>query len=279
MSTSNAAGINSLIAAIRKLDGSNYYDWIFDVKMFARWAGTWDVLHGEPRPEKPQEIAEWEQKSNDALTMIGLSVAKSELVHIWGCKTAHKMWRSLEGVYAKNSQANCIALWQQLNTITLGAEDTVQAYISQVSDTAACLHSVGVDFWEEDEVDVLIMNLPETWGHVASSLLIRLGTLKVQEVVGVLLEEETQQRHADAQAITSSALVVCTGAGGRRGVLGGGNGGSGTGSEDQKCYWCSQCRHIAVKCPALQPTDLPENAAVAVAPQTSVKNFSGLYAL
>jgi hypothetical protein len=279
MSTSNAAGINSLIAAITKLDGSNYYDWIFDVEMVARWAGTWDVIRGEPRPEKAREIAEWERKSNDALTMIGLSVAKSELVHIRGCKTAHEMWRSLEGVYAKNSQANRIALRQQLNTITLGAEDTVQAYVSRVSDTAAHMRSVGVDFSAEDEVDVLIMNLPETWGHVASSLLIRPGALKVQDVVGVLLEEETRRRHADAQAITSSALVARTGAGGRRGALGGGNGGSGSGSEGRKCYRCGQRGHIAAKCLAPQPTVLTEDVAVAVAPQTSMDNFNGLYAL
>jgi hypothetical protein len=82
-------------------------------------------------------------------------------------------------------------------------------------------------------------------------------------VVSILLEEETRWRHADAQAITSSALVAHTGAGGRRGVLGGGNGGSGTGSEGQKCYRCSQRGHIAVKCPAPQPTVLPENTAVA----------------
>jgi hypothetical protein len=142
--------------AITKLDGSNYYNWIFDVEMVARQVGTWDVIHGEPRPEKAQEIAEWEWKSIDALTMIGLLVAKSELVHIRGCKTAHEMWRSLEGVYTKNSWANCIALRQQLNAITLGAEDTVQAYVSQVSDTTARMRSVGVNFSEEDKVDVLI---------------------------------------------------------------------------------------------------------------------------
>jgi hypothetical protein len=87
------------------------------------------------------------------------------------------------------------------------------------------------------------------------------------DVVGILLEEETRWRHADAQAITSSVLVAHMGAGGQRGVPGGGNGGSGTGSEGRKCYRCSQRGHIAAKCPAPQPTVLPENAAVAVVPQ------------
>jgi hypothetical protein len=175
--------------------------------------------------------------------------------------------------------ANWIALRQQLNAITLGPDDTVQTYVSHVPNTAAGLRSVGVDFSDADEVDVLIMNLPESWGHVALSLMIRPGDLKVQDVVRVLLEEETRRRHADAQAITSSALVARTGAGGRRGVPGGGNGGSGTGSEGRKCYRCGQRGHIAVKCPAPQPTVLLENAAIAVVPQAGVDTFSGLYAL
>jgi hypothetical protein len=211
--------------------------------------------------------------------MIGRTVAKSELAHIRGCKTAHEMWKALESVYAKSSWANWIALHQQLNAITLGPNDTVQTYVSHVSNTAAGLRSVGVDFSDADEVDVLIMNLPESWGHVALSLMIRPGDLKVQDVVRVLLEEEMWRRHADVQAITSSALVTHTGAGGRRGVLGGGNGGSGTGSEGRKCYRCGQRGHIAAKCPAPQPTVLPENAAIAVVPQVGVDTFSGLYAL
>jgi hypothetical protein len=70
MSTSNTAGINSLITLITKLDGLNYYDWIFDIEMVARQAGMWEVLCGEPKPDKLQDAAEWEQKSNDMLTVL-----------------------------------------------------------------------------------------------------------------------------------------------------------------------------------------------------------------
>jgi hypothetical protein len=69
------------------------------------------------------------------------------------------------------------------------------------------------------------------------------------------------------------------GVGGWRGAPGGGNGGSGTGSEGWKCYQCGPRGHIAVKCPAPQPTVLLENTAIAVVPQAGVDTFSGLYAL
>jgi hypothetical protein len=60
MSTPNN-NVNSLISAVTKLDGSNYHDWVFDIEMIARRAGTWDVLRGtEQRPDKIREAAEWD---------------------------------------------------------------------------------------------------------------------------------------------------------------------------------------------------------------------------
>jgi hypothetical protein len=191
---------HSLLLTIAKLDGANYYEWIFDIQMVAMRYGTWDIIQGKESPlaDDVKLLAEWKKKEMDALTMIGLTVAKLELVHIRGCTTSHTMWEALASVYAKSSRANQIALRQQLNTTVLGAEDTVQEYASRVSDITTRLRAVGVVLLEEDEVDVLIMNLPESWGHVASSLMICTISLGVKDVVGVLLEEETRRKHMDA---------------------------------------------------------------------------------
>lgn len=250
---------NSLLGSITKLDGSNYYDWIFDIEMVARRLGTWGVVKGDDKkPVKEEALAEWTKKSTDALTMIGLTVAKSELVHIRGCTDAHAMWTALASVYAKSSRANRIALRQQLNSTVLGSDDTVREYVSCVSDIASQLRAVGVTLSDEDEVDVLIMNLPESWGHVASSLMIRPGELKVSEVVGVLLEEEMRRRHTDAQAAGTSAYVA-RGAGSRKGAGGGGGSGEGraSSSDYRTCYRCGQRGHIVANCPVppVAPSD------------------------
>lgn len=242
---------NSLLGSITKLDGSNYYDWIFDIEMVARRLGTWGVVKGDDtKPVKEDALAEWTKKSTDALTMIGLTVAKSELVHIRGCTDAHAMWKALASVYAKSSRANRIALRQQLNSTVLGSDDTVREYVSRVSDIASQLRAVGVTLSDEDEVDVLIMNLPESWGHVASSLMIRPGELKVSEVVGVLLEEEMRRRHTDAQAAGTSVYVARS-AGSRKGAGGGGGSGEGrvSSTDFRTCYRCGQRGHIVANCP------------------------------
>lgn len=273
--------VNSLIGDITKLNGANYHEWAFDVEMVARRAGTWDVLRGEEKRPESGKTADWDTKSNDALTMVGLSVAKSELVHIRGCTTAPEMWKALADVYAKSSRANRIALRQQLNSAVLGSDDTIQDYVSRISDIATRLRAVGVELSNEDEVDVLIMNLPESWGHVASSLMIRPGELKVQEVVGVLLEEEVRRKHSELQAVASSALVARAGVAASRGGAANGAGrgrgrGRASASEFRTCYRCGQKGHIVANCP-VPPATTTESAAMAtVKPEAQ---FGGIYHL
>lgn len=268
-----AASINSLIAGLTKLDGSNYHDWAFDIEMIARRAGTWEVLTGDDEsPGKSEEMterAEWDRKNNDALTMIGLTVARSEMSYIRGCTSAHAMWRALADVYSRSSRANRIALRQQLQVATLGADDSVQDYVTRVSDVATRLRALGVALSDEDEVDVLIMNLPDTWGHVASSLMIRPGDLEVKDVVGVLLEEETRRQHSDARAAGVAAFAARMG-GRKGGVTSGGtgdaNGGGRAPSVDHRtCFRCGQRGHIVAYCPTpATPKPATESAKVAV---------------
>ncbi|KAG8691140.1 hypothetical protein FRC09_011718 [Ceratobasidium sp. 395] len=269
--------VNSLIANLGKLNGSNYHDWVFDIEMVARRAGTWEVLVGEEeRPVKSEEMnerVEWDRKNNDALTMIGLTVERSELSYIRGCTTAYAMWKGLADVYSRSSRANRIALRQQLQTTTLGEEDSVQDYVTRVSDVSTRLRALGVGLSDEDEVDVLIMNLPDTWGHVASSLMIRPGDLKVKDVVAVLLEEETRRQHTDTRAGIAAFAARASGRKGKTGgsgKAGSGAGGASTPLEDQRtCYRCGQPGHVVANCP-IPPLSGPtlhttESAKVAVA--------------
>jgi hypothetical protein len=202
--------------------------------------------------ESEDDIQEWEKLDRDALTMIGLTVARSELGHIRECKTSNEMWRALAAVYAQSSRANRIALRQQLNRVTL-VENQVQAYANQIGDIAARLRAMGVEFKDPDEVDVLIMNLPNTWANVASSLMFRPGDLTVKEVVAVLLKEEFQRKYEETHAITG----VRMGARAKKpGPARKCDDSKGAYIERRTCYRCRQAGHIATNCLEPQPVAL-----------------------
>ncbi|CCO37498.1 Retrovirus-related Pol polyprotein from transposon TNT 1-94 Includes: RecName: Full=Protease [Rhizoctonia solani AG-1 IB] len=221
--------------------------------MIAIRAGTWDVLSGKAAiSESEDDIQEWEKLDRDALTMIGLTVARSELGHIRECKTSNEMWRALAAAHAQSSRANRIALRQQLNRVAL-VENQVQEYANQIGDIAARLRAMGVEFKDPDEVDVLIMNLPNTWANVASSLMFRPGDLTVKEVVAVLLKEEFQRKYEETHAITG----VRMGARAKKpGPARKCDDSKGAYIERRTCYRCRQAGHIATNCLEPQPVAL-----------------------
>jgi hypothetical protein len=87
--------------------------------------------------------------------------------------------------------------------------------------------------------------------------MIQPGELKVSEVVGVLLLEEMQHCHTDAQAGVSG-YVAC-GAGAQKATGGGGGNGGGQASSTDfwTCYRCGQRGHIVANCPVppVTPSD------------------------
>ncbi|KAF8702232.1 hypothetical protein RHS03_06389, partial [Rhizoctonia solani] len=241
--------INSLIAAMPKLDGNNYHDWAFDIKMIAMRAGTWDVLTGVQKPPKDGG-GDWEKLDRDAYTMIGLSVGRSEMVHVRDCKTAHQAWTALEEIYARSSRANRIALRQKMNMVSL-VDDDVQDYVAQISDLAARLRASGVNISDEEEADILIMNLPSTWNHVASSLMIRPGVLTVKDVATVLREELVRREHEkNGGRIAAFAARSTTGQKNRN---------QAPSVDRRECYRCRKRGHIAANCDAPAPVSRSES--------------------
>ena len=63
-------------------------------------------------------------------------------------------------------------------------------YISDITNLAAQLKSLKVTLTDTDIVDVLIFNLHESWGSIASSLTVATGELKISDVTGALMDEE-----------------------------------------------------------------------------------------
>ena len=60
-------------------------------------------------------------------------------------------------------------------------------YVTSITDLAARLKSIKVMLSDEDMIHVLIFNLHESWG---SMLTAAMGALRLNDVTGVLLDEE-----------------------------------------------------------------------------------------
>ncbi|KAJ3547180.1 hypothetical protein NMY22_g1749 [Coprinellus aureogranulatus] len=176
------------------LDEDNYHDWKFAVSMILRHRECYDVVTGvEKKPTKADDIPAWERKAQDGLTIIGLSVDRSQYTYIREAKNGAEAWSLLKDQYEKNTRATRISLKRRFYGFEHTTDMPMQTYISGITDLAAKLGGIDIQLKDEDITDVLIFNLNSEYSSIASTLMATQGTLKISTVTSALLEEERRK--------------------------------------------------------------------------------------
>ena len=75
------ANTNALLGNVPKLDGNNYHDWKFAIRMVLWWASCWDILTKE-KPATRASGDDWKKKAEEALTYIGLTISENQYSYI-----------------------------------------------------------------------------------------------------------------------------------------------------------------------------------------------------
>ena len=141
-------------------------------------------------PETGKDRGDWEKKSQDLLTCIGLSVAPNQYSYIRECTNGPSAWKALANVYEKDSCGTRISLKWKFYGFQHDITHLIMEYILGITDLAACLKAIKVNLIDTDITDVLIFNLNESWENIATSLAAATGELKVADVTSALMDEE-----------------------------------------------------------------------------------------
>jgi hypothetical protein len=188
----STANYNSLLTNVPKLDGKNYFDWKFAVKMVLRRASAWDVV-AETKPDSrgTRSVAkEQEAAADEALTIIGLTVDPSQYTYIRDCDNGVQAWHALAEIYEKNSRANRISLKRQFYDFKHDPSQSIHVYINGITSLASQLKSIQVTLSDTDITDVMIFNLDNSYSNIAGSLTARKEEVSVADVSGALIDEE-----------------------------------------------------------------------------------------
>lgn len=200
---------SSLLSQVPKLNGTNYADWKFAVTMVLRRAGCWAIANGTTAKPQRGDTTSWEALDDDALTLIGLSVEASQYQYIQDAETSAAAWTALKKHYEKNSRANRISLKRQFYGYKHNPEKPIQVYINDIRGLARRLAAIGVKVEDTDVMDVLIMNLDQSWSNIAGTLSQTLDDLaSIEDVTGALTDEEGRRGSSEnggTAAITMQA--------------------------------------------------------------------------
>jgi hypothetical protein len=210
---SSSSNVNGLLASIKKLNGTNYYDWKFDISMVMRRAGTWKVVSGvtkKPTKKDTDELKEWEELAEDGLTAIGLTIEQSQKQYIRDCEDGPAAWKKLAEIYEKNSTATRISLKRKFYSYHHDTERPISDYINDITTLASQLKAIGVTLKDEDITDVLIYSLAPEYSAIATVLMAQSNaSTTVADITSALIEEEARRKELEGpEIITETGLAA-----------------------------------------------------------------------
>lgn len=183
---------------IDKLDGSNYMQWKFKVKLFLIHKGCWDAI--EPR----EGVTSTTENIQKALAIIGLSVKDDQIVHIQDCTTALEAWNNLSTVYQDTGTASKIVLQDQLMSTKMSVGTSVQEHISKLRSYVSQLAAVNVTISDEQYTIILLRSLPSDYDQLVVTLE-NIDKLSIGDVHARLIREEARKSN-DAKGLETTAL-------------------------------------------------------------------------
>ena len=247
------------LTSITKLNGENYHDWKFAVSMALQQKGCWAIVSGtEAKPAMREAEKTWENKAEEGLTIIALTVDPSQYTYVRNSTNSVEAWKALKDIYEKNSRSTRISLKQQFYGFKHDTNAPMSAYVNGITDLARKHKGIGIELTDQEITDVLIFNLDNEYSIIAASLMAAKEELKVTEVTSTLIEEERRKGGslnmdgATALLANSNHKYFATGPPGRRSPN----------RDRQKditnyrqCYRCGRPGHILRNCIATTSAD------------------------
>lgn len=227
------------------------------------------VNEEEKRPENKdvKGQADWDGKSEEALTAIKLTVNSSQTMHIWDCTTGPKAWSTLTTLYERSGHANRIMLKHQFFEYVHDTSKPMVDYISGITTFALKLKAISVTLLEEDVTDVLIFSLASSYTHVTTSLMSSTADLTTSGISSTLIIAEKQTKKDNPNTTialrahaSNSGNIHCTyyqKVQEEREKL--------KKKEQKECYHCSEPGYIAHYCSAPAPIEMASSVHAKVA--------------
>ena len=154
------------------LDETNWIIWQAKIRMALKTCGVLDYITGTvERPNfsvNPQGWHNW--GSNDAFTcmQIQCNLMDAQMVHVNQCKTALKMWRSLEGVHDTKGHQALIIYMRNLYRLAAEEGDNIVKHLNKIKEGCEHINLMGdTHFYIPDITFKLLIcqSLPPLWDN------------------------------------------------------------------------------------------------------------------
>ena len=215
---------------IDKLDVDNYPYWKRKMKFLLISKKLWTAVEPvKETTEKPgtrsvsDAAATAEEKSMEALAIIGLHVADHLLNEVDEADSARDLWNKFEKTYAARSNARLLQLKQELVNLRLEGREAIQQYMARAKGLMSDLKAAGSAV-EESEVTLhVLQGLPQIYNVTVEVLSLSDG-LTLDGIMPKLLQIEHRKEKEEAVPVYGAML------------------------NKKKCHYCGKIGHLQANC-------------------------------
>lgn len=164
--------------------------------------GSWEVVGGgaggvgsDAGKQSTKEAVAKEVAASSAYSALLLMAGEAyyEELDALEDKTGKAAWDLLCGIHEKGSRANRIEFKRAFYSLKHNPQESISTYTKEAASLFARLKSIKVTVADQDLADLLIGNLDQSYGSVATALALRSEEVKSTEVISALKEEEQRR--------------------------------------------------------------------------------------
>ncbi|KAK8926344.1 hypothetical protein KSP39_PZI018272 [Platanthera zijinensis] len=247
---------------VPKYDGRiDFGLWQKRIKAVLVQQGLHKALLGKEKA-KVNDDDEWDELDLKAISTIQLCLADEVMYNVIEAENTVDLWRKLEELYMSRSLTNKLYVKKQLYSLRMSDGAQLLDHLNVFNKLVSQLRSMDVKVEEEDQALLLLSSLPRSFDHLVTTILYGKDTLKMEEVVTMLLSNE---KRSSSGSSASEGLLVKSRDPSRGRSRGGGK-------EDDRprsrgrCHYCKEEGHWKANCPVRKlkgKEPVPQQAAVA----------------
>ena len=180
---------------VDKFNGKNFQLWKMQVDDYLYQKDLWKLLEGKTKNQGSMSNDEWDLLDRKAVGRILLCLVLLVAFNITKAKTTKDLMKTLVTLYEKISTSNNVFLMNHLFNMKMAEGGSIIDHLNKFNIVTSQLSSsVGINFDEEIRTLLILCSFPKSWNGmvmVVSNYVSGSKTLKFDDVIGVILSEET----------------------------------------------------------------------------------------